>query len=285
MITIINHKQVGQLLQHLGMIAQQVDQGIVIIDLNRTIRFVNMPWAKIHGYKTSNELLGKQISIIHTQEHVKAELYSLIEKTRCTGQSDCVLEHERVDGATFPAHMKMIVLKNEKGKVIGFIVITTDLTERKLLEETVTEVTKQVKELQEHIKQLQCNIHEQEQIEGNIKQQADELRAGNEQLKQQITEQELAEEYLKQKVAESTAANEQLKDKIVESEKTNTELREQYDELKGILEEFQDETNEYCQEQKIPGASTGNIGETEKPIKPFGDVKLKAVVELANRLR
>ena len=114
-ITIVDHKQVGQLLQHLGMIAQQVDHGIAIIDLNRTICFINMPWAKMHGYKTSNELLGKQIDVFHTQEQVKAELNPLIKETRYTGQSNCVVEHVRVDGATFPTHMKMVVLKNEKG--------------------------------------------------------------------------------------------------------------------------------------------------------------------------
>jgi PAS domain S-box-containing protein len=66
-ITIGDHKQVEQLLRHLGMITQQMDQGIAIIDPNGIICFVNMPWAKMHGYKTSNELLGKQISTFHTR--------------------------------------------------------------------------------------------------------------------------------------------------------------------------------------------------------------------------
>jgi PAS domain S-box-containing protein len=282
-ITIGDHKQVEQLLRHLGMITQQMDQGIAIIDPNGIICFVNMPWAKMHGYKTSNELLGKQISTFHTQGQVKADLDSLIEETKCRGWSTCAVKHVRVDGTTFPTQMKMIVLKDEKSKAIGFIVITTDITEHKRLEETATEAIKQGKELKEQIEQLQYNIHEREQNEGNIKQQAGELRTANEQLKHQITEHEQAEEYLKQKIAESTAAHEQLKDQIVESEKARKELMEQLDALKDTVEGIQYETTECKQEQEILRASTDNAEDSGKPI--ILDEKLKAIAELAKRLR
>lgn len=284
-ITIGGHKQVEQLLRHLGIITQQVDQGITIVDLKGTICFVNVPWAKMHGYKTSNELLGKQISAFHTQEQVKADLNPLFKETKRRGRSTCAVEHVRADGATFPTQMKMIILKDEKGKAIGFIVIITDITERKRLEETATETetTKQRKELKEKIEQLQHNIHEREQTEGHIKQQADELRATNEQLKHQITEHEQAEECLKQQIAESMAANEQLKNQIVESEQTRKELMEQLDVLKDTTEEIQYETTEYSQGQEILGASNDNAEDSGKPITL--DEKLKAIAELAKRLR
>jgi len=281
-ITIGDHKQVEQLLRHLGIIAQQVDQGIAIVDLKGTICFVNVPWAKMHGYKTSNELLGKQISAFHTQGQVKADLNPLIQETKRRGRSTCAVEHMRADGATFPTQMKMIVLKDEKGKAIGFIVIITDITERKRLEETATETTKQGKE---QIEQLQRNIHEREQPEGNIKQQADDLRAANEQLKHQIAEHEQAEECLKKQIAESTADNEQLKDQIVESEQAGKELMEQLEALKNTTEEIQYETTECSQGQEILGASTDNAKDSGKPIELSDDEKLKAVAELAKRLR
>jgi len=283
--TIGDYKQVEQLLRHLGIIAQQVDQGIAIVDPNGTICFVNVPWAKMHGYKTSNELLGKQISAFHTQEKVKADLNPLIQETKRRGRSTCAVEHMRANGATFQTQMKMIVLKNEKGEAIGFIVIITDITERKRLEETATETTKQGKELKEQIEQPKHNIHEREQTEGHIKQQADELRAANEQLKHQITEHEQAEECLKQQIAESTAANEQLKDQIVENEQTRKEFIEQLDALKGNIEEIQYENTECSQEQEILRASTDNSKKSGKPITLFDDEKLKDIAELAKRLR
>jgi len=284
-ITIGDHKQAEQLLRHLGIIAQQVDQGIAIVDLKGTICFVNVPWAKMHGCKTSNELLGKQISTFHTQEQVKADLNPLFKETKRRGRSTCTVEHMRADGATFSTQMKMIVLKDEKGKAIGFIVIITDITKHKRLEEKGTETTKQGKELKEQIEQLQHNIHEREQTEGHIKQQAGELRAANEQLKHQITEHEQAEECLKQQIAELTAANEQLKDQIVESEQASKEFLEQLDVLKDTTEEIQHETTECSQGQEILGASTDNAEDSGKPITLFDDEKLKAIAELAKRLR
>jgi len=287
-ITIGDYKQVEQLLRHLGIIAQNVDQGIAIVDLKGTICFVNVPWAKMHGYKTSNELLGKQISTFHTQEQVKADLDPLFKETKCKGRSTCAIEHVRADGATFPTQMKMIVLKDEKDKAIGFIIITTDITERKRLKETVTETTKQGKELKEpkkKIEQLQRNIHKREQTEGKIKQQADKLRAANEQLKHQITEHEQAEERLKQQIAESKTVNEQLKNQIVESEKAEKELTEQLDALKETTEEIQRETTESSKGQETPEASTDNAEDSGEPIAPSDEEKLKAIAELAKRLR
>ncbi len=284
-ITIGNHKQVEQLLHHLGMITQQLDQGIAMVDPNGIICFVNVPWAKMHGYKTSYELLGKQISSFYNQEQVKAVLNPLFEETRRRGRSTCAVEHVRADGTTLPTQMKMIVSRNKKGKAVGFIVITTDITQRKRLEEMATEATTQAKELKEQIEQLQRNIHEREHSEGHIKQQADELRSANEQLRHQINEYEQAEECLKQQVAESTTANAQLKDQIVESEKARKELMEQLDALKDSFEEIQYETTEYNEEQEILRAGTDNSEDSGKPIILFNDEKLKAIAELAKRLR
>ena len=284
-ITISDYKQVELLLHHLGMITHQLDQGIAMVDPYGTICFVNMTWAKMHGYKTSNELLGKQISAFHTQEQAKADLNPLFEETKRRGRSTRAVEHVRADGTTFPTQMKMTVSRNKKGRAVGFIVITTDITERKRLEETATETTTQAKELKKQIEQLQRNIHEREHSEGHIKQQADELRAANEQLKHQINEYEQAEERLKQQIAESTAANAQLKDQIVESEKARKELMEQLDALKDTVEEIQYETTECNQEQEILRAGTDNSEDSGKPIIRFNDEKLKAIAELAKRLR
>ncbi len=284
-ITIGDHKQVEQLLRHLGIIAQHVDQGIAIVDLKGNICFVNLPWAEMHGYKTSNELLGKQINAFHTQEQVKTDLNPLIKETKRRGRSTCAVGHVRADGATFPTQMKMIVLKDEKGKAIGFIVITTDITKHKQLEEMVTEATMQGNELKQPIEQPQHNIHEREWSEEHIKQQADKLRAANEQLKHQIAEHEQAEECLKKKIVESTAANEQLKDQIAESEQAREKLMEQLKALKDTTEEIQRETTERSQVQEILGASIDNAEDSEKPIKSSEDEKLKDIADLAKRLR
>ena len=47
---IARHSRNEQILNHLAMAAKQTDEGIVVFELNGTIRFVNTACAKMHGY-------------------------------------------------------------------------------------------------------------------------------------------------------------------------------------------------------------------------------------------
>jgi len=60
---------------------------------------------------------------------------------------------------------------------------------------------------------------------------------------------------------------------------------EQLDALKDTVEEIQYETTECNQEQEILRAGTDNSEDSGKPIIRFNDEKLKAIAELAKRLR
>ena len=254
-----DNQQIEELLQHLGMMTQQVDQGLAMVDLKGTICFINMACAKMHGYKRSNELLGKQLSAFHRKEKVKADLVPLLDEAKLKGMSTREVEHVRADRTTFPTQMKVISAKDKSGRANALIVIITDITERKQLQRMlVTETTKQDKELKEQIEQLKSQITERQKSEESLKQQADELTAANEQLKSQITERQKSEEILKQQIRELTAANEQLKEEIAD------------------LEEG----------EKKPMETTKSEGESEQIDPKLLNVeKLKSIAELAKRLR
>ena len=299
------HKQLEQLLRHLGMIAQCTDEGIAVVDLKGTIHFVNTAWAKMHKYETSNELLGKQISEFFATEQIKTDVIPLMEEARRKGRSRGAIEHARKDGTRFATQMKVTVLKDEAGRAGGLMVIITDISERKKLEEeAAVGTTEERTKLQEQIEQLQRQIGEHEQAEEHLRQQAGELTAANEQLKHQITERkkleeaaavetteegkklkeqieqlqrqigerEQAEERLRQEAGEITAANEELTRQIGEREKARKELMRQLDALTDAIEEIRFET-------------TDNARESGEPVKPFDVEKLKSIADLAKRLK
>ena len=227
-----DNQQVEELLQHMGMMTQHVDQGLAMVDLKGTICFINMACAKMHGYKTSNELLGKQLSTFHRKEKIKSDLVPLVDEAKLKGISTREVEHMRADGTTFPAQMKMIAAKDNNGKAGALIVIVTDITERKQLQRMlVTETAKQTKDFKEQIGQLKKQITENQKSEDGLKQQVDELTSANERLKVQITERQQGEESLKQKVDELAADNGQLKKQIAENQKSENGLKHQTDEL------------------------------------------------------
>jgi PAS domain S-box-containing protein len=282
-----DNQQVEELLQHIGMMTQQVDQGLAMVDLKGTICFINMACAKMHGYKTSNELLGKQLSAFHRKEKVKTDLVPLVDEAKLKGMSTREVEHVRADRTTFPTQVKMILAKDKSGRANALIVIITDISERKQLQRMlVTETAKQDKELKEQIEQLKNQITESQQSEESIKQQADELTAANEQLKNQITESQQSEESLKQQAEELKGANEQLKNQITESQQSEESLKQQADELKAANEQLKGKIADLEEGEKRPKEHTKSEGESEQIDPKLLDVeKLKSIAELAKRLR
>ena len=320
---IAEYQRIEQMLRHLGMVTEQAVEGIVVVDLKGIVHFVNTAWAKMHGYKTSSELVGKPISEFHTEGQMKTHVIPLSEEAKCVGLSTGTAEHLRRDGTTFQTLMKIAVVKDEQGKADGLIVFISDVAEYKLLEETLKETTKRGEELKGQIAQLQHEIMERrqaedelkeyrDQLEQRIKEQTAELTAANEQLRHQITEREQAEESLKQQVAKVTEANEQLRHQITEREQAEESLKQQVAEVTEANEQLRHqitereqaeeslkqqvaevtEANERLQHQitereeveEMPRESAEQAEASKELSGPFNVEELKAIAESAKRL-
>ena len=48
------YKQIEQILRYVTTIAEQTDEGIVVVDLDSSILFVNEAWTYMHDYKTND---------------------------------------------------------------------------------------------------------------------------------------------------------------------------------------------------------------------------------------
>jgi PAS domain S-box-containing protein len=311
-ITVGERKQVEQLLRHLGMIAEHADEGIVVVDLKGTLHFVNTTWAKMHGYKTSSELIGRQISMFHTKEQMKMDVAPFIEQTKRSGQFMGPVEHVRSDGTTFPTKTKMTMLKDKEGKTSGLTVLITDITEDGQADEHLKQ---QVAELTDANEQLKQQIAEREQGSEGLKQQVAELTDANEQLQKQITECGQADEHLKQQVIELTGADEKLQQQIAEHGQTEEDLKQQAAELTDAneklqqqiaerkqLEETLKENNRQTRELKeqieqiqrgisqrerneeVPEESTEEGEQSKELSEPLNPQKLRAIADLAKRL-
>lgn len=245
-----NNERSGELLRHLGMFTQLADEGIATFDLKGTIHFVNMAWAKMHGYKSSNELLGKKISLFYTKEQMKSNVIPLMEETKRKGSATGTLENVRKDSTTFPIQMKTSLLRDEKGQANGLIVIITDITEQKQLEEAAAGTSKQDEELKEQIEQLQKQIEEHEKTKEDLKQQAAELSTANKQLQQQIVEHKHAEETLKQEAAKLSTVNEQLKDKVIEHDLVKDSQKQERDGLEATNKQLQKQITKHQQAEE-----------------------------------
>jgi PAS domain S-box-containing protein len=282
---IVKHKQFEQVFRHLAMVTEQADEGVVVISLNGIIHLVNTAWARMHGYKSSSELVGKEIRMFYTKEQLESRVIPLANETKRRGRFAGMVEHMRADGTMFPTQTKMTLIKDEQGKAIGLIVSITDITNRRRLEEALAKTTNQSKELAAANERLQRKIIQNEQAEESLRQHAATLAAANEQLQGKIAQSEQAEESLRQHAAALAAANEQLQGKIAQSEQAGESLKQQAATLAAANEQLQQEISELEQAEEVLRESTEQEEPEEPTAPPLDFKKLEALSELAKELR
>ncbi|MHC4619317.1 MAG: PAS domain S-box protein [Planctomycetota bacterium] len=185
-IMLDDRKQVEQVLRHLGVAAEQVEEGIVIIDLEGIIHFVNTAWAGMHGYKGSGEVLGRGISTFFTKEQMRKEVNRAIGEAKQKGQLTRRLEHLRKDKTTLATSTRMTVVKDDRDRAVGVVILACDVSKREQAEE-------ELRQLREEAGQ-------------RVAQETVELTAANKKLRQEVAELKRSQETLVRYSDEEEAA-------------------------------------------------------------------------------
>ena len=146
-------KQIEDSLGYLTTTAEQAQEGVILTSLNGITRFANASAAKIHGYSTPNELLGKSISILHTPQQNKEDLPELIEQVKTNCQVNCPLQRLRKDGSVFPSQTKVHLLTDTENRQVGFVFLIVDMTEYRQLQRRLDEYKAQLAAVSEKLAQ------------------------------------------------------------------------------------------------------------------------------------
>lgn len=127
----IHNTQTGAELRRLGELVEQSLDGLAIADLAGVIQFANPAWAKMHGY-TVEEIVGRNLSMFHTEEQLREEVEPVNEQAATTGQpQQGEVGHVRRDGSTFPTWMTISLLYDRRGKPVNLAAWAQDITEQK----------------------------------------------------------------------------------------------------------------------------------------------------------
>jgi PAS domain S-box-containing protein len=222
------YKQIEQTLRCLTTIAEQTNEGIVVVDSDSGLQFVNEAWAQMHGYETKDELIGKELSIFHTEEQIQSDVIPLFEKIKSCGQIEETVEHIKSDGTVFLTKTKMILVKDEAGNTDGIIIFATNIQQYTILQEATAENLNRVKHLSERIIQFQKLLSECLEAGECLAKQTGVLQANSEMLLQQMSEldqppQRPVEQHPEQIIhheTPETTTNQQPKDNSPECSKT-----------------------------------------------------------------
>ena len=138
-----------------------VGYAIIAADFDGNIIAYNEGARQIYGY-TPEEVIGKQeIQTFFPREFIEAgKLQRIIDDLIEKGRFSCEGEKVRKNGQRFPAQILFTLTKDKDGKVVGFIEIVGDITERKQAEKVEVEARANT----ERIQQLERELRSLEQI-------------------------------------------------------------------------------------------------------------------------
>lgn len=157
-------RKVELALQRLTLIAEQVSEGVAVIDLDGRIRFANAAMAEMHGYSSKKDLIDKTISVFHTADQMNTDVSLMIAEVRHRGRLSGTIEHLRIDGSVFPTQTKMILLTDADDEPAGFAVFVTDITERMYVKEQLRHHVTKLEQAEQAINEKVAQIRQLEDM-------------------------------------------------------------------------------------------------------------------------
>ncbi len=135
---ITKRKKAEKEIKKFKTISDRAGYGVKISNLKGNLIYINESCAKIHGY-TSDELIGKNLSIFHNKEQM--ENVNRLNK-QLTEKGSFVAEevwHRRKDGTIFCALMNGTLIRDEKGEPLFLASAAIDISEHKRADEALRE--------------------------------------------------------------------------------------------------------------------------------------------------
>ena len=132
---VTDRKQAEQQLRLLAQAVKSTTEGISITDADGRLTFVNRAFAQAYGY-TEAEIVGQYVSVIDSPRNrpgLQAEIRRATERGSWSGE----LWNRRKDGTDFVVSLTTAPVKDSEGRVIALMGVSTDVTERKQLQESV----------------------------------------------------------------------------------------------------------------------------------------------------
>ena len=131
-----------------ALLESLVGYAIIAADFDGNVIAYNEGARQIYGYEPK-EVIGKQnIDVFFTKEFIKSgKLQQIIGELMGKGSYSYEGQKVRKDGEIFPAQALFTLTKDKNGKMVGFIEIVEDLTERRKVEETKARVEQLEREL------------------------------------------------------------------------------------------------------------------------------------------
>ena len=144
----INNRETEERINLLASAVENTNEAVSITDNDNYLIYVNKAFYNLYGF-SPNELIGKNINIVRTDDHSKED-YKQIALSTIKGGWHGELMNRRKDGSEFPIYLSTAPVVDENGNSVALIGLATDMTEMKLAREILQESESNFKYLFEH---------------------------------------------------------------------------------------------------------------------------------------
>jgi two-component system NtrC family sensor kinase len=129
-------------LRQLASVIENMSSSVIIMDHSHRIVYVNPATLRMLGYR-EEEMLGRlSAEIFEGVPGNPADLSGTIAREAKNGLWEGEIVDRRKSGEIFPVFLRMCIIRNEKGQVMGYAGISEDITRRKQLEEDLIQKEK-----------------------------------------------------------------------------------------------------------------------------------------------
>jgi PAS domain S-box-containing protein len=136
---VTERKQAEERVLFQAHLLEQVQAAVIATDMQSTVTHWNEHAEKLYGW-TREEAVGSNIAEL-TVGPAEAELAEEIMERVHAGEAwEGEFTVRRKDGSTFPAYVTDSLLRDAEGRAVGIVGVSTDITERKRLEESLHEI-------------------------------------------------------------------------------------------------------------------------------------------------
>ncbi|MBI9074965.1 MAG: PAS domain S-box protein [Desulfatibacillum sp.] len=125
-----------------AMALEQSFDGIALFSREDEAIFINQAWAEMHGYETTDELIGKKIGVFHSRDQYEKLVLPAMLDPENDGASNLRIFHIRQNGEQFPTRMSTSIIKDDKGQPTAILAIAQDITEQLRMEECLRQSQK-----------------------------------------------------------------------------------------------------------------------------------------------
>jgi PAS domain S-box-containing protein len=126
------------------------EHSIIAADLDGNILAFNEGAKRMFGYEPEELIQRSGIQILYKKTDVElGKIGKMLETTRATGRYKKEMQLLRKNGEVFTGYSIMTTRQSTNGKPIGFVMITRDITEQKLLEQELHNYTVQLEKIVE----------------------------------------------------------------------------------------------------------------------------------------